>query len=242
MRSSLPFGAVPTAASPRRWLLPDWYVAVLVLTILYTGAIFFYYLTGAGGVSVNGAKAIDFKREFDFQLYQLDDQRAFAVGADGDVNLVRFGKGPLIMYPCGCYEEQGNVVQGLVLGAEAFWKGDWVYSKFPENGYPAAINLKTAQLITPTDLDDDRDLETPPQVYRQNGLDFDPHNALTPARIAQECPALFTDKESCDTLLLAAYAILAILVLFAPFALLSQRKKNRLLEAGTRAPGGGPAS
>jgi hypothetical protein len=186
----------------KRRLLPDWYAAVLVLALLYSGGIAVFYLRGASGVAVNNAKAIDFGREHDYQLFRIDDRRAFVVDGSGDPSVVLYFRENPLVYPCGCF------VRGKPLVSRVqYLAGDVAYSK------TGGVDLKTGETLGPP-------------VLAARGLSFDAAAALDAERIARAFPPLFTNKSSCNTLLIAGYGILVLLLLMAPFAIRAQRRKN----------------
>jgi hypothetical protein len=198
-----------TIGTPRK-LLPDWYVAVggllLVLFVIFNLA----YRLGAGGVRFYGGTA-SFNRQFDHQLFKIDDTRAFLVHGES-VAVVKYASAyaPFRLV-CGSCTPDGSV-----LNLADYRKGDWVYSRYPEFEGPDVYNLRTQEVIT---LDVPRPKGTarvePAKVpfYAEHGFTFDEALALTPEKVAKEFETLSTMNESCLTFNAAFYLLFALMLL-----------------------------
>jgi hypothetical protein len=215
----------PQKADSRRTILPGWYIAVggllVGLFVLFNVA----YRLGAGGIEVSGASS-SFDREFDHQLFKIDDRRAFLI-FDDNISVVKYAGGLAPFRPvCGTYEPDGSVIN-----LAHFKKGDWVYSKYPEFDGPDAYNLRTEEVVK-VDVPDRKGSERvdPATVpfYAEHGFTFDDALLLKPELVAKEHEPLSTMNESCVTFNAAFYLLFALMIVVGiPLAVMGIIRRGR---------------
>jgi hypothetical protein len=198
--------------------LPAWYKALWggLLSLAVVVAVGFWI--GAGAVRVGGVR-IELDTDAPRQLLRIDDRMAFLVMPKfGQVSVVKYRRASWLLYPCGCYEPDGVIVNGVTHGV-----GHWVYTDHP--GPPRfgadAVNLETGATLTVESKVEDADAATTP-LYRREKLDFEPQHRIDPSALAKAHDTLFLQKESCVVALIAFAFVMALLLVLLPFCRLKR--------------------
>ncbi|NUP10398.1 MAG: hypothetical protein HOW73_30475 [Polyangiaceae bacterium] len=195
----------------KRRLLPDWWLAVMTLL----GGLFvvfnLIYRFGFGGVSVSGAD-VSFNREFDGQLWKIDDHLAYRTGKHpDDVAVVRYKSGAIPFRPvCGSCD-----LDGSLLNTAQFKKGAWVYSEYPELEGVDVVNIETGEKFEVDAKKPEPGKRSDPSTiafYRDRGLTFDDDLRLDARRVAKEATPLSTINESCIVFNAAFFLLFGLMV------------------------------
>ena len=188
-----------------------------------------FYALGASGVLV-GTSALDFARDFDYQLYEFKDDMGFSVDReDGRVEVVYIETAPILFRPmCGTYQANGYLMPGA-----DFRKGDWLYTEFPQHGEVDALNLETGETydvpgITP---DTDRIDWSTVEFYLKNGLEINDKYRLKGDNVEKEFAMVSTMNESCLVFNAAFYFLFAILGIIALVYFIRAKKDDSLSNA-----------
>ncbi|MBL8744409.1 MAG: hypothetical protein JNK04_25050, partial [Myxococcales bacterium] len=170
----------------------------------------FFYWTGARGVSVSGADAIDFKREHDYALLKLTPSRALLVQGSGYTAVVKYERGPICWLMCGTYESAGTA------GDAISQKGDWLFWS-PKIPGEVAVNLETGETITVQDPASRAELDA-------EGLSFD-GALLNRERVFPKLKAVSVQNESCTIFTSAFLLLFGLMLLALPFVARNHKKR-----------------
>ena len=204
--------------SERRERVPGWIKAVTTLLLGLWVLMNVAYRLGADGFSVHGSD-LDLQRQFDSSLFEVDDSRsiAFVLSERGDVSLVRYQPGLIPFRPvCGMNEMAGNVIPG-----EAFKKGRFIYTMFPEMEGPDVYDLETGELHTLDPPEPKKGFIDPATVpfYAEHGLDFEDEHRIEPIWVADNYDNLSHINESCMAINGAFFLLFALMFVFTLIAL-----------------------
>jgi hypothetical protein len=126
--------------------IPVWVQGVFPLVFVLFVLFNLYYRLGSSGVEVSGTSA-SFEREFDYQLYAVNDTYAFSVDGPNWTPLVRYLKTPIpFRWICGTYQSGGVVLRDPV-----YRKGNLLFSgQIGFHGGEYGIDLKSGQVYRTT--------------------------------------------------------------------------------------------
>jgi len=213
------------SAPPKPPLFPHLFVACARGALVAILLINLYYFFGASGFAYGG-KSFSFNREHDKQLYKIDDRRAFVVhgGKYFSAAVVKYGDGFPLFRMCGACQTEGSI-----FNLPQYKKGNWVYTNMPWLKGPAAYNLETEEVVTlkvPAPQNSKIDAEDVP-FYTDHGFTFDESRKLDLEKIAEHYQPISTINEMCVILQVAAFIIVAILLVIGlillPFGLAKRR-------------------
>ena len=214
----------PPVAPP---LLPYWYRRIAGGVLAFVVAVELFYAFGAGGFRVRGA-SFSFGREHEYQLYELDDHRAFLTQQDR-VEIVEYRHDPAFLGLCGeCARGKS-----ILLRAD-FRRGDWVWSRYPDFEGPDVFNLKTKKVLAldvPKPKTGVIAAEDVP-FYVDHDFTFDDDDKLTPEKVAKEFKPISTAREMCVILNAAFTLALAPLAILGVVLLLKGRAARKRFAAG----------
>jgi hypothetical protein len=191
----------PTA--PRAPLLPYWYRRIALGVLGFIGALELIYFLGAGGFEYRGA-SFSFGREHEYQLYEIDDRRAFSV-RQGRVEIVEYRHDPAFLGLCGLCARG----KSIFYRAE-FRRGNWVWSRYPDFEGADVYNLQTNKLVELDVPKPQRGVIAAEDVpyYVDHDFTFDDEDKLTPEKVAAEFKPISTTREMCVILNVAFTLVL----------------------------------
>jgi len=207
-------------------MFPTWFRKCFIMLLGLFVSLNIFYALGASGVLV-GTTALNFTRDFDYQLYEFKDDLGFSVdAADGQVNVVYIETAPILFRPmCGTYQASGYPMPGA-----DFRKGDWLYTEFPQYADIDALNLETGETYNVPGLSEDTtkiDWSTV-EFYLKNGLEINDKYRLKGDNVEKEFEMVSTMNESCLVFNAAFYFLFAIMGIIALVYFVRAKKDETL--------------
>ncbi len=171
--------------------------------------------------SVGRSKVFDINREYDFQLYKINENTAFVVSRTNTVSVASYKQ---TIFPfcflCGNFEINGTIVNVI-----EFIKDDWVYTKNRQPFYEG-YNLKSGktfdipeEIESTENLDPERDVTLELKEikeYKTRNLTFSEEEKLDVEFVFKNFEKLSTLNESC---LIFNAAFLIVIFLYLVFGL-----------------------
>ncbi len=191
----------PTPPTP---LVPYWYRRIALGVLSFVVALELIYFFGASGFRYRGA-SFSFGREHEYQLYEIDDRRAFSV-RQGRVEIVEYRHDPAFLGLCGLCARG----KSIFYRAE-FRRGNWVWSRYPDFEGADVYNLKTKRLLELDVPKPERGIVAAEDVpfYVEHDFTFDDDDKLTPEKVAAEFKPISTAREMC-VILNAAFTLVLV--------------------------------
>lgn len=205
--------------------IPQSYAAIGYMLFGLFVAIILVYRLGAGGLRIGHGGQASFDRQFDVQLYKVDEKRALQIAKDGTLSLVEYTKScaPFNVL-CGSYKTS---VTGPMM---SHFKNGWLYTKYPEFAGTDAYNTITHQAFS-------IDVPRPPlgqnvdystiDIYREQNLTVDPQTELMNKTLKKNFKKLSTCNESCIVITSAFILLIGLWVIVLPFVMIFSRKQSR---------------
>jgi hypothetical protein len=185
-------------------LLPYWYRRIALGVLSFIVVLELIYFFGASGFQYRGA-SFSFGREHEYQLYEIDDHRAFSV-RQGRVEIVEYRHDAAFLGLCGLCARG----KSIFYRAE-FRRGDWVWSRYPDFEGADVYNLRTKKLVELDVPKPTRGVVAAEDVpyYVDHDFTFDDDDALTPEKVAAEFKPISTAREMC-VILNAAFTLVLV--------------------------------
>jgi hypothetical protein len=208
-------------------MFPKWFRQAFMIVLGLFISLNIFYAMGASGV-LAGTSALDFARDFDYQLYEFKDDLGFSVDREGGrVEVVYIDTAPILFRPmCGTYQANGYPMPGA-----DFRKGDWLYTEYPQYSDIDALNLQTGETYDVPGIAKDTTAEidwSTVEFYLKNGLEINDKYRLKGESVEKEFAMVSTMNESCLIFNAAFYFVFAMLGIIALVYFIRAKKDDPL--------------